>query len=121
MVSSKENRARRFQQGLNLELQRYFISFRYKTFVEVLTTAREQEELSSLMRRVPASSIKRAIRQISGGVSARQFSASPPKRQIAVLPHFQPIECRFCHKMGHKMNECRLVKNLCFVCGSAKH
>jgi len=32
IVSTEENRARRFQQGLNLEIQRYVISFTYKAF-----------------------------------------------------------------------------------------
>ena len=73
------------------------------------------------MRRVPTSSIKHPIRQISGGALARQLSATPPKRQIAVLPRSQPVECRFCHNMGYKINECRLANNLCLVCGSAEH
>jgi len=79
MVSTDENRARRFQQRLSLELQRYVISFRHKTFAEVLTVAREQEQLSGLMRRVPLSSLKCPIGHISGGASARQFRVTPPK------------------------------------------
>jgi len=121
MVSTEETRARRFQQGLNLELQRSVISFRYKTLAEVLIAAREHEQLSGLMRRVPASSLKRPIGHISGGDFARQFGATPPKRQIVVLSHVQPVECRFCHKMGHKRNEYRLANNLCLICGSAEH
>jgi len=52
MVSIEENRAKRFQQGLNLELQCYVILFRYKTFAEVLMAAREQEQLNKNIRRV---------------------------------------------------------------------
>jgi len=79
MVSTEENRAKRFQQGLHLELQRYIISFKYKTFAEVLTAASEQEQLSELIRRVPTSSIKRPIGQISGGTQTRQVGATPQK------------------------------------------
>jgi len=43
---------------LNLKLQRYVISFGYKTFAEVLTAAREQEQLSGLIQRAPIDSIK---------------------------------------------------------------
>ena len=73
------------------------------------------------MRRVPISSLKRPIGQISGGASARQFGVTLPKRQIAALPCFQPVKCSFCHKIGHKMNECRLAKNLYLVCGSSEY
>jgi len=115
MVSTEENRARRFQQGLHLELQRYVISFRYKIFAEVLIVAREQEQLNRLMRRVPTSSIKRPIGQISGGTQTRQVGATPQKRQMAIVPQIKMVVCKYCHKVGHNINECRLAHNLCLV------
>ena len=68
MVSTEENHARRIQQRLNLKLQRYVILFKHKTFTEVLTAAREQEQLSGLMLIVPISSLKHPIGQIIGGL-----------------------------------------------------
>ena len=86
MVFTEENRARRFQQGLNIELQWYVISFKYKDYIEVLTVAREQEQLSGLMMKVPTGSIKRSIGQLSGRILTRQVDATPPKWQMVLEP-----------------------------------
>ena len=117
MVSTEENQARRFQQGLDLELQRYVISFRYKTFAEVLITAKEHEQLSGMMTRVH----KRSIGQISGGAPARQIGITPLKCQVAVLSRVNMAVCRYCHKTGHTIDDYRLAHNLCLGCGSREH
>jgi len=117
MISTEENRARRFQQGLDLELQRYVISFRYKTFAEVLTAAREQEQLSGMMAR----RLKCPMGQISGGAPARLIGVTPLKRQIAVPSRVKMAVCRYCHKTGHTIDNCRLAHNLCLGCGSHEH
>ena len=121
MVSNEENQTRRFQQGLNLKLQRYVISFRYKTFAEVLTAAREQEQLSGLIQRAPIGSIKCLIGQIVGGTSTRQVDAMSPKRQMTTVPLFKMAMCKYYRKVGHNINECRLAYNLCLICGLVEH
>ena len=121
MVSTEKNQARRFQYGLNLELQRYVISFRYKTFAEVLTATREQEPLSDLMRKVPTGSINCPVGQIYEGTLTRKVDATLPKRQMISVPRFRIAVCAYCHKTRHTKDQCRLAHSLCLAYGSSKY
>jgi hypothetical protein len=59
MIATEENKAKRFQQGLTLELQERIISFHFKTYEEVLKAAREHEQLSVAAKRTPTGAQKR--------------------------------------------------------------
>jgi len=43
MVANEENRASRFQQGLRMQIQMFFIPQQLKTYIQVLIVAREAE------------------------------------------------------------------------------
>ena len=67
------------------------------------------------MARVP----KCPIGQISRGALIRQVVTTPAKRQMAIVPRFKMAVCKYCHKAGHNINECRLAHNLSLFCGSS--
>jgi len=74
--------------------------------------AREQEQLSGKMVRVHYGATKCPIGQISRGTPARQFGPIPPKCQTTLPPYPQTAEYRYYQKMGHNINECRMINNL---------
>ena len=120
MVADEEDRASRFQQGLQLDLQVSLLPQQLKTYSEVLTIAREVERV--LQRKQENQAMKRPFVPMGRGVP---FRAAKIQRQPFRPAPYQSAQsltvCSYCEKPGHTRQNCRRANGLCLICGSRGH
>lgn len=123
MVADEADRADRFQQGLQWEIQEKLVTHQFNTYDQVLTAARYAE---SFMERRNKSrgqnkTMKRQLPQAGEGTSGakKQRNGVPANRQGRNPP--EQIYCGFCKKPGHLRRDCRRELGLCLLCGADDH
>jgi hypothetical protein len=120
MVEDEVDRAERFQQGLQWDLQVQIASQPLVTYDQVLTAARRVEHVMDRRNKIRGQnkSGKRPFQQVGKGTGNQKGTpqAKRPNQANAV----QTV-CEFCKKIGHIRRDCRLANGLCLICGAADH
>ena len=100
MVADEEKRAKRFQQGLNVDTQMFLAPQRLKSYSLVLDAARDLERLQGKKNRskAPQNPPKRPFPQAvgRGGPLAKR-----PFQQQQQQQDRHAIVCNYCKKLGH--------------------
>ena len=123
MVEDEADRADRFQQGLQWDIQVQIASQSLLTYDQVLTAARRMEHVMDRRNRSKEQNKtgKRQLTQADEGSTGakKQKNDTPVNRQNQNPP--KPEYCGFCNKPGHLRHECRREQGLCLLCGAADH
>jgi hypothetical protein len=100
MVAKESDKANRFQQGLQWEIQKQLASHQLDTYQQVLTAARRVELVT--IRENMSKQQRTAMRPI------KQVTQGPPNKAIGAPPVKHPAQqgqqqlvCGFCKKLGH--------------------
>ena len=120
MVEDEADRADRFQQGLQWDIQVQIASQSLQTYDQVLTAARRVEHVIDRRNRSKGHNKngKRQFPQVEEGVK-KQKNGAPAQRQNQ--PQAGQKHCGFCKKLGHVRSECIREQGLCLICGANNH
>jgi hypothetical protein len=127
LVEDEADRADRFQQGLQWDIQVQIASQSLVTYEQVLTAARRVEHVLERMNRSKGQNKngKKQLPQGNDGSAGakRQKNGTPTNNQNHNQnqnPQRQ-MYCGFCKKPGHLRSDCRREQGLCLLCGSPDH
>ena len=120
MVAQEAEKAHRFQQGLQWDIQSHLASNQLDTYQQVLTAARRVESVSVRKNRSgQPRNAKRPNQQMAQGGQNRAIGAPPAKRPTQ--QNQQQVVCGYCKKQGHIQKDCRAANGQCLICGAGDH
>jgi transposase InsO family protein len=121
MVADEEKRAKRFQQGLQVDTQMFLAPQRLKTYSLVLDAARDLERLQGKKNRSKPHQNQQAKRPFPQATGTGIPPAKRPNQQQQPQQKHAPMICNHCKKPGHIRRDCRSALGLCLACGSQDH
>ena len=97
-IADDRDRARRFEQGLSLEVQKQLSTSLFTTYAEILNAGRRHEQVSGRIRTMQAGASKCPVGQV-------------PVRQVAPVQVKRKVVCNFYKNPGHTWGKCWKVNH----------